>query len=292
MSLAKALLVVATLVVISGGVARADDAPATSPPSGEPPMPSESTVPVLSSGASISCDRAAVQVLTAIRQHAYLDGHLIAQVARLGCDRFELDAWDAVALVHLDEYVRARVLLTPWRTTLHETHAGLLSAWTFWVERDNDAFTRALVQLPDSARLRLVALAAPSTTTIDLALKHDPSRRDTALTALASREHARERRPWLAGMLSVVVPGAGQLYAGSLESGAMAFVLNALAIGATIELARRELYVTAALTGTVASMFYAGNIGSAVSLARRRNELAQASWTDALRSALLPEAYP
>ena len=93
-------------------------------------------------------------------------------------------------------------------------------------------------------------------------------------------------------MLSAILPGAGQAYAGSIESAAMAFVLNGLAIGATVELARRELWWTAALAGTVGSMFYVGNIGSAVDLARRRNELAQLPWDTDLRRALLPEAYP
>jgi len=275
-------------LLLCGGGARADEVQPVEPAPPPTTQPGSAAPPP----APIACDRAVSQVHAALRQRAHLDGHLLAQVARLGCERFELDAWDAVALAHLDEFARARVLLQPWRTTAHAAHAGLLDAWTFWLERDGDAFTRAAAQLPEPERLRLVALASPSTTSIVLALGHQTTRRDAALTALARREDARERRPWLAGLLSVLVPGAGQLYAGSLESGAVAFVLNALAIGATIELARRELYVTAALAGTVGSMFYVGNIGSAVDLARRRNELAQAPWNDLLGQALLPEAFP
>jgi hypothetical protein len=90
-------------------------------------------------------------------------------------------------------------------------------------------------------------------------------------------------------MLSAVLPGSGQLYAGSLQAAAVTFALNALFIGATVELARDHDYWTATAAGTVASFFYIGGVINAADLARRRDQLAAQPDADALEELLLPE---
>ena len=97
------------------------------------------------------------------------------------------------------------------------------------------------------------------------------------------------KSPALAGVMSALLPGSGQLYAGSLQAAAVTFVLNSLFIGATVELARDKLYVTAAAAGTAASFFYLGGIINAADLARRRNRIAQQPYADELEELLVPE---
>lgn len=270
-------LLAAGVLLLSATAARADEAPAAA------------ALPV---AAPLDCQRALALATTALREGGVLDAHLLVSVGRLGCDRFELDAVGAIALARLDEGPRARALLARWQPTESGGAAAIIDAWTLWRERDERAFSLAIARAPASAQLRLRAYASLDRATVESALIGDDAARTEALALLARRAAARQRRPWLAGVLSAAVPGAGQAYAGNWESAAIAFVLNGLAISATVELARRELWLTAGLAGTVASMFYVGNIGSAVDLARRRNATAQAPIEELLRQRLLPEVYP
>ncbi|HLB79857.1 MAG TPA: hypothetical protein VJJ77_05085, partial [Dongiaceae bacterium] len=100
------------------------------------------------------------------------------------------------------------------------------------------------------------------------------------------------KRPWLAGLLSALVPGLGHGYAGAWDAAAVALVLDGVLIGSTIELARRELWFTAGATGLAASVFYVGNILSAADLAERRNAVAAAPAWEELERVLVPEAWP
>ena len=50
------------------------------------------------------------------------------------------------------------------------------------------------------------------------------------------------KSPLLAGSLSALLPGAGQFYAGSWQSGTLAFVLNALFLSSTLELQKKDLH--------------------------------------------------
>jgi hypothetical protein len=170
----------------------------------------------------------------------------------------------------------------------------VLHAWSFTRDRDQQAFDNALAQLPPQPRLRLQILervGAPAV--LPLLERLEPGARDGVRSTVAqlwSAEHT--RRPWLAASLSVVLPGAGQAYAGSWQGAAVAFVLNAALIGACAELAVHKLYVTAGAAGLAASFFYAGNIMNAADLARRRNEMASAPARLELEHLLLPEAHP
>lgn len=92
----------------------------------------------------------------------------------------------------------------------------------------------------------------------------------------------RLKRPALAGTLSAVLPGSGQLYAGQPRDAASAFLVNGVLIGATTALVLREQYVGASLTGVLALSFYSGNIYAAVNAAHKRNRRLQTQRIEAL----------
>jgi len=232
-----------------------------------------------------------------LRADAWVDAHLLSEVARLWCSESILLEIDAIALVHLDEGQRARAVLEPVRRGSvpgDRGRAEVLHAWSLLTERDDDAFSRSLDTLPavTVARLRARAAIGDPEAVKEAVAPLDPTFQRRVLELHESHESARRRAPWLAGILSAAVPGAGQVYAGSLESGAVALVLNAVSIAATVELAREGNYFSASLVGVAASVFYVGNIVGAVDLAQLANARAQDPWKRELERALLPELDP
>ncbi len=73
----------------------------------------------------------------------------------------------------------------------------------------------------------------------------------------------------LAGSLSAVLPGAGQLYVGRPGDALVAFMTNGLLIGGTVAAARRDQDTAAIALGFVASGFWFGNIYGAMNGAER-----------------------
>ncbi|MCB9741216.1 MAG: hypothetical protein H6741_16660 [Alphaproteobacteria bacterium] len=90
------------------------------------------------------------------------------------------------------------------------------------------------------------------------------------------------RSPLAAGLLSALLPGAGQLYAGEPRDAASALLLNGLFIGGTTALIRQRAWPAAALTGVFTLGFYSGNVLSAVNAARRRNQRLERARLDTL----------
>jgi len=79
------------------------------------------------------------------------------------------------------------------------------------------------------------------------------------------------KSPTLAGTLSAILPGSGQVYSGRYRDGAMAFVVNALFITGTIVALDNENYAVAAIVGGVGLPFYIGNIYGAANSAKKWN---------------------
>jgi hypothetical protein len=263
------------------------------PPGWDAPAPA-------GAAAQPSCADAASATARLVADEHWVDAHLVAETVNAFCRRAGTPAgwlrWNAVALVRLEEGTRAReVLAELFVAGPLAPEARTLAAWSFLVEEDEFAFRRALAAVEPAPRARLVAFAA-----IDAASSRFQGAADALEPSLATRARAlharyrgsRRRSPVLAGALSAAMPGAGQAYAGSWEGAAVALVLNALSIGATVELARREAYLSAALTGTAASIFYVGNILNAADLAQRGNQVAAEPHRDALERLLVPEAWP
>lgn len=107
----------------------------------------------------------------------------------------------------------------------------------------------------------------------------------------ASTELPQAKKPWLAGSLSALLPGAGQAYLGNYQSGLFAFALNALFFSATQELSKEGLHSTALASGAVFSIFYVGNITGSVQAARLLNEKQNATRLEELRRQNFPEIF-
>lgn len=93
----------------------------------------------------------------------------------------------------------------------------------------------------------------------------------------------------LAGTMSAILPGAGQVYTGSLQSGAMAFVLNAIFLAATLDLADHDLHAASLASGLVFSIAYVGNILNAAESARIYNQNYYAPSIEAEKTKRFPE---
>lgn len=90
------------------------------------------------------------------------------------------------------------------------------------------------------------------------------------LIALAQRDSAGARKPWLAVVLGLV-PGAGYLYSGEIATGVFAFLLIAADAVLTYFAFRTHNDVIGYFTGIVGGLFYAGSMAGGYFAARRYN---------------------
>ena len=96
------------------------------------------------------------------------------------------------------------------------------------------------------------------------------------LTALRNFEERPSRNPLLAGALSAVLPGSGQVYAAHYVDGVAAFFFNGMFLGSAIvtyDLERRagSGHVASSIFGLVGLIFYLANVNGAVQSAYRYN---------------------
>ena len=98
------------------------------------------------------------------------------------------------------------------------------------------------------------------------------------LAAMDAPHGVPSRSPWLAGGLSAVLPGAGSFYVGNSAEGALAFVVNALFISATVTAFRHDKEGLGVVLGVGALAFYGGNIYAATNGAHRFNDQARAAY--------------
>lgn len=80
-----------------------------------------------------------------------------------------------------------------------------------------------------------------------------------------------QKSPALAGLLSAVLPGSGQLYNGRFGDAVLSFLLNSLFIVGTIEAAQQAKPAVAGALGFFAAAWYTGNVYSAVNGAHKFN---------------------
>lgn len=258
-----------------------------------------------SSAARLDCESGGLDAILTnhIREHHRLDAHQLTEMLLLLCPssprRFRWRTLDALVLQDLDEPARAQAALSDviQDAPLPERRrAATLLALSYARQGDAAAFAVALGRLPPDTTARLRAFSTRDDARQfqrALDLLPDPLIREQARQAFRSYDEASHaHRPWLAGALSAILPGLGQVYAGSWRGAAVALVLNAVLIGATTELVWRRLYFTAGAAGVAASIFYVGNILNAADLARRENEQAARPYEEALERTLVPEAQP
>ncbi len=80
-----------------------------------------------------------------------------------------------------------------------------------------------------------------------------------------------QKSPVLAGALSAIIPGAGQLYCGYYQDAIVSFLINGVFIWGTVELIEDENYAAGGAVGFFAMMWYTGNVFGAVSGAHKYN---------------------
>ncbi len=79
------------------------------------------------------------------------------------------------------------------------------------------------------------------------------------------------KSPPMAGLLSGIIPGLGQLYVGRPRDGITAFLVNALFIGATVQAFGKDQDFLGVMLGFVELGWYAGNIYNAANSAHKYN---------------------
>jgi TM2 domain-containing membrane protein YozV len=247
-------------------------------------------VALLASTASADtpCDDAVVspRLTQLLRARRFADVHHAAVTAQALCGELPTTRLlDDVALLRLDDRAYALADLH----AIGNEPANMLLAWAYASDGDAQAAESAMARLPTPKAMAIATLAVIDDDDAFAARSARLASSADVRAAYARYRDAREKSPAFAGVLSALIPGAGQLYAGSLQAAAVTLVLNGLFIGATVELARDEHYFTAAAAGTAASFFYVGGIMNAVDLARRRNDISQEPHRQALENLLVPE---
>lgn len=96
------------------------------------------------------------------------------------------------------------------------------------------------------------------------------------------------KRPWLAGTLSAVLPGAGQLYVGNRSDALVSFLLNGVLFYATYEAFDREQYAAGLLLGSIGIGWYSGNIYNAVNGAHKANHRERQRFLERLDLTIAP----
>lgn len=92
------------------------------------------------------------------------------------------------------------------------------------------------------------------------------------------------KSPYVAGGLSAVLPGAGQLYVGRPADATVSFVLNGLFIWATADAFRKDNNVTGGILLFFESGWYLGNIYNAISSAHKYNRQVEQQFFDSLQN--------
>ena len=80
------------------------------------------------------------------------------------------------------------------------------------------------------------------------------------MAELSAADNLPYRSPWLGGILSALVPGAGQGYAGRWGDAVLSLVVNAVFIGGTWQAWDTGNSVTTGVMGVFGAGFYLGNV--------------------------------
>ncbi len=97
------------------------------------------------------------------------------------------------------------------------------------------------------------------------------------------------KKPWIAGTLSAVLPGAGQAYNGNFQSAIFSFVLNSIFLSATVELHREKMGAAALASGMLFSVVYLGNIMGSIDSSHSLIENHQRADKERIRDQVFPE---
>jgi len=124
------------------------------------------------------------------------------------------------------------------------------------------------------ASLHLHAFAVAAEQFSELASRANPFQKPAReiLAGIEGIKGLRYRSPLLAGFLSGLLPGSGQVYAGATKDGLLAFLVNGALIAASYQAFDKELYGVGGVVSFVALTFYAGNVYGAVNSTHHANQ--------------------
>lgn len=213
--------------------------------------------------------------------------HALAPTARYQIGRcyFRGGKWEAA----VDAFQR---LTEEYRGEAIGQRAAFALAHTFYAERKYARAATLLAPLaeqrdPSDARDRAILITglcrlresdrSDAVRWFDRVATNSPAkpRAEQWTRAARAAEGIPDKSPWLAGGLSAVAPGAGQLYTGRARDAAIALGINALMGWATYEAFDNGEYVTGTAFALVGSGFYAGNIYHAINGAHKYNRREQ-----------------
>jgi len=90
--------------------------------------------------------------------------------------------------------------------------------------------------------------------------------------AIVHLESLPEKRPCIAGVMSAILPGSGQIYAGRWRDGLISFLINGLFISAIAGAIDKDHDETAAILGFLELGFYSANIYNSLNDAHKYNQ--------------------
>lgn len=137
-------------------------------------------------------------------------------------------------------------------------HAHYRIGWTFLEEEQVEEARRSFAQL-------------------------EPDRSAELSAALDDFQQLPQKSPGLAGTLSAILPGAGQLYTGRTRQAALAFALNAIFIYGTIEAFDNDNNAVGGIMLLFTVGWYTGNIYNAVNNAHKFNQRQKAKYKGEMR---------
>ena len=97
------------------------------------------------------------------------------------------------------------------------------------------------------------------------------------------------KSPLFAGLASSLLPGLGQIYNGTYQSAAIAFMFNSLFFLTTLEFAKKKMKAPASASGIIFSVTYLGNIMNSVNGSRKINDKNALAIKKKIRKILFPE---
>jgi len=187
----------------------------------------------------------------------------------------------------IDYFARVRATYDPEYFAAAAFHEGLCYERLNQPDQARDAFERAVAFAPAAAPAReaLLGKVLGRVRQGDLAggraelerfqslapEQAQAGRIAQAVAMIDAQAAAPGKSPLLAGVLSALVPGSGQAYAGNYRDGVAALLVNGLFIAGTAVAIDQENYATAAVVGGIGLPFYLGNIYGAANAANKWN---------------------
>jgi len=92
-----------------------------------------------------------------------------------------------------------------------------------------------------------------------------------------------QRSPRLAGILSAIVPGSGQIYAGKVGNGVVALIINGLFIAAAIQAFDNDNDIWGGIISLIEIGWYGGNIFGGIASAHQYNRRIRDNYIEKLR---------